>query len=281
MHRLAQTLLALAALAGPMTEASAADVETGAQGPFARLFGRAPPAQPLQAVPDYILREADREGALEVDVSPLEAAREARGRNRNVGRALDTYLFGLPLSPERELEDKYRRSQLPGAMQRHEGIFSGLDSISTGSVRGGPTAMGGATVRRDARGNIYSDGTPTNAAPRVQDVAKLCDDPRTLADILERFNWAQHNTYLTDTRIDAIGSAHERGYRTVGDVAYLSKRYCEATVSLNTGHTRRLVYQIVEDTGGAGGFYDRARFCVQGFDEMNESEPTCRVLERH
>ena len=277
----------LVSLSLTTTAALAADPADGArQGNavtrfFGRLGGTPRPtaAAPRRAVPGYILRETDDEGALDLEQSALERNVTTYDKALNVGRIIDERVFGLPQSPENELREKYRRSQLPEAYESRAGIFAGLDHIRAGRVKGAPTTTGGATVvSRPDSNTVYSDGTRNEAAPRLQDVAKLCSDPRGLANILDRFNWVQRNTWETDIRIVAIEHPKEHYYRTVGDYAYLSKRYCRATAVLNTGHKRNLVFNFVEDTGGAGGFYDRARFCVQGYDWMNEHEPSCRVL---
>lgn len=276
---------ALLAVGLSTSAAKAADPMDGARSgnPITRLFGRMKGTpqvvQSAQPVPDYIRREADDEGALDVQESALDRNVTNYDRALNIADTIDRRLFGLPESPEMELRDKYRRSQLPNAYQSRSGILSGLDHVRAGRVLNAPAAPAGATVFSNPDSDVvYSDGTRNDAAPRIQDVAKLCSDPRALANVLDRFNWAQRNTWESGVRMVAVEHPREHYYRTVGDYAYLSKRYCRATAVLNTGEQRTMVYQIIEDTGGAGGFYDRARFCVRGFDEMNEHEPACRVL---
>ncbi len=277
---------AIAALVLAETPALAADPASGVRegNAISRFFGRFQgrsntTVQPAQPVPGYIVREADDEGALDIHESALDRNVTTHDKALDVGRIIDERLLGLPRSAEDELKDKYRRSQLPNAQASRSGIFSGLDTISAGRVAGAPNVPAGATIYSAPDSSaVYSNGTPNDAAPRIQDVSKLCSDPRMLANILDRFNWVQRTTWETDTRMVAVEHPREVYYRTVGDYAYLSKRYCRATVVLNTGHKRNMVYQVVEDTGGAGGFYDRARFCVVGYDRMKEHEPSCRVL---
>ena len=283
--RVLGTGIAVAVLAFSMNAPSsyAADQADGArsgQG-VSGFFSRFKPQrrQAHHPVPGYIAREADDEGALDVLDSALDRNVTATDKALGVGNAIDRFVFGLPESPEDELRRKYRRAQDPAMHQSRAGIFSGLSRVRAGRVSGAPDLPAGATVvsRPDSNG-VFSDGTPSEAAPRIQDVAKLCSDPRALANIIDRFNWAQKTTWETSIRMVAVEGPREHHYRTVGDYAYLSKRYCRATAVLNTGHKRVLVYQIVEDMGGAGGFYDRSHWCVRGYDWMNEHEPACRVL---
>lgn len=277
------TAAALVALALSGAPAQAADAADGVRqgNAVTRFFGRfkTQPVRPAHPVPGYIAREADDEGALDVRESALDRNVTPYDRALGVGNTIDRFVFGLPPSPETELRDKYRRSQDPAMHESRAGIFSGLSRVRAGRVIGAPDLPPGATVvsRPDSNG-VFSDGTPSEAAPRIQDVAKLCSDPRALANIIDRFNWAQKKTWETSIRMVAVEGPREHYYRTVGDYAYLSKRYCRATAVMNTGHKRVMVYQIIEDTGGAGGFYDRARWCVRGYDWMNEHEPACRVL---
>lgn len=270
--------LAAIALALPLVlllsvgTAQAADADKrGFTNPFARLFAPKAATEPSLPVPGYIQREADREGALDVVPAP----------RRSIGAVVDRAL-GMPVAPDDELERKYIRSQYPQSRESRSSVFDGLSRIgaSLPPLNRDVDLNGAVIVSPEDSRAVYSDGRPNNAAPRIQDVAALCDDPRTLADILSRFNWVQRKTWRTDLRMVAVERPREMDYRTVGDHMVLSKRYCRATAVLNDGRHRRMVYQIVEDTGGAGGFYDRARWCVEGHDRMREHEPACRVL-RH
>lgn len=284
-----RSLLSAAAFASLMLAAEpslAADPQAGVRegNTISRFFGRL--GKPRRAevlvaprpVPDYIRRETDREGALDTYLTPQERHLNTYDKALNVGRAIDETLFGLPQSPENELRQKELFAKTPQAYESRAGIFDGLTSVTAGTVRVPNVPAGAAIYSPPGSDRAFSGGAPIDVAPRLQDVAKLCDDPRMLANVLDRFNWAQHNTFESPIRLVAVTHPREVHYRTVGDYAYLSKRYCRATAVMSTGHHRHMVYQVIEDTGGAGGFYDRADFCVAGYDHMREHEPSCRVL---
>lgn len=121
-----------------------------------------------------------------------------------------------------------------------------------------------------------------------------CHDTKVLGKIVERFNWAEDNTwhrgfYLMD--IDRIRErtvlghgygepTHAEGYDAPpAHERLIPRRYCRAHALLTNGRHPTLFYLIEGGQGFAGNGFN-VEFCINGLDPWREYDGSCRVL-RH
>lgn len=142
-------------------------------------------------------------------------------------------------------------------------------------------------------------GTATSRAGLLEPLLRhrsfpQCHDVKVLGMIIERFNWAEENTwhrgfYLADieriressVRGDGFGnkSALEGYDAQPADERLIPRRYCRGHARLTNGRHPTVFYLIEGGQGFAGNSFN-VEFCVNGLDPWREYDGSCRVL-RH
>lgn len=119
--------------------------------------------------------------------------------------------------------------------------------------------------------------TPAAAVPpaRAADAAD-CDDEATLARIVERFAWAEANTWHRGYVITRIEAPRLR-YRNEDGPSMIRHRHCEARAVMTDG-SARTVYYTVEERMGLASIGRGVTFCVLGLDPWHIYDSACRTL---
>ncbi len=103
-----------------------------------------------------------------------------------------------------------------------------------------------------------------------------CDHPKVLGQIVERFNWAEENTWHRGFYLSDITRTRERvvqdGYKRL-----VPRRYCRGHAILTNGRHPTLFYLIEANAGFAGTGFN-VEFCVNGLDPWRVHDGNCRVL---
>ncbi|MGI9400250.1 MAG: hypothetical protein ACR2O0_03270 [Rhizobiaceae bacterium] len=105
-----------------------------------------------------------------------------------------------------------------------------------------------------------------------------CQSPAVESKIIERFNWAEANTWYDGIRIVHIDRAVERPTSEYGQLPIL-RRYCRGRAHLENGHYRTIHF-LIEDPMGFAGFGWNVEFCLSGHDRWRVYDGKCRVLRR-
>lgn len=103
-----------------------------------------------------------------------------------------------------------------------------------------------------------------------------CHDSKVLATIVERFNWAERNTWFRGITIDHIERTRERLVQSTR-VSDIPRRYCRGHARLSNGKHPTLYYLIEGGQGFAGNGFN-VEFCISGFDNWNTYDGWCRAI---
>lgn len=103
-----------------------------------------------------------------------------------------------------------------------------------------------------------------------------CDDPKVLGQIVERFNWAEENTWHRGFYLEDITRTRERVVQD-GHHRQVPRRYCRGHAKLTNGRHPTLMYLIEEGAGFAGTGFN-VEFCINGLDPWRVHDGSCRVL---
>lgn len=110
------------------------------------------------------------------------------------------------------------------------------------------------------------------------EVARSCEDPEILADIVVRFRYQVHNVpHLPRVEIREFRKIHEHRYLPWRENWPIARRYCGATAELSDGR-RRSIWYLIEDGMGFAGIGDKVEFCVSGFDRWMVYDGRCRIV---
>ncbi len=106
-----------------------------------------------------------------------------------------------------------------------------------------------------------------------------CDDQKVLGRIVERFNWAEENTWKRGFFLEDIERVRERVVQNNDNEYYsqIPRRYCRAHARLTNGRHPTLYFLIEGGQGFAGNKFN-VEFCLGGYDRWNEYDGSCRVL---
>lgn len=114
----------------------------------------------------------------------------------------------------------------------------------------------------------------TRPAPTVD--AADCGDEATLAKIVERFAWAEANTWHRGYVIERIEAPRLR-YRNEDGPSMIRHRHCEARAVMTDGSARPVFY-TVEERMGLASIGRGVTFCVLGLDPWHIYDSACRTL---
>lgn len=103
-----------------------------------------------------------------------------------------------------------------------------------------------------------------------------CHDVKVLGKIVERFNWAEENTWNRGFYLQDIERVRERVVQNHPD-RLIPRRYCRAHAQLTNGRHPTLFFLIEGGQGFAGNGFN-VEFCLNGYDRWNEYDGSCRTL---
>lgn len=103
-----------------------------------------------------------------------------------------------------------------------------------------------------------------------------CHDVKVLGKIVERFNWAEENTWNRGFYLEDIERVRERVVQN-GASQQIPRRYCRAHARLTNGRHPTLFFLIEGGQGFAGNGFN-VEFCLNGYDRWNEYDGSCRTL---
>ncbi|MEO0546431.1 MAG: hypothetical protein AAF035_05745 [Pseudomonadota bacterium] len=101
-----------------------------------------------------------------------------------------------------------------------------------------------------------------------------CDDVKVLRQVVEKFNWAEDNTWHRGFYVTDLANPHERMTRTGYEIP---RRYCRAQAVLSNGH-HRLMYYLIEGGQGLAGTGFHVEFCLRNADGWRVHNGACRTL---
>ena len=110
----------------------------------------------------------------------------------------------------------------------------------------------------------------------VQPSFPQCHDVKVLGKIVERFNWAEENTWKRGFFLQDIERVRERVVQNHPD-RLIPRRYCRAHARLTNGRHPTLFFLIEGGQGFAGNSFN-VEFCLNGYDRWNEYNGSCRTL---
>lgn len=105
-----------------------------------------------------------------------------------------------------------------------------------------------------------------------------CGNANVNARIVDRFNWAEANTWNRGIDIRSIDGQVERSVEAFGPNP-IYRRYCRGRALLSNGRHHTVYYRIERGTGLAGTGYN-VEFCLPGYDRWRVYDGYCRVLSR-
>lgn len=103
-----------------------------------------------------------------------------------------------------------------------------------------------------------------------------CHEIKVLGNIVERFNWAEEETWKRGVYMSDIDNVRPRLLRD-SEHRQVPRRYCRATATLTNGH-HRTVFYLIEGGGGFAGNGFNLEFCVEGLDRWRVHNGSCRTL---
>ncbi len=108
-----------------------------------------------------------------------------------------------------------------------------------------------------------------------------CDDPKVLAKIVKRYNWAENHTWQRGIDLDDITRARERQTLAggAGENSQINRRYCRGHAHLSNGR-HPTVHYLIEQRQGFASIGWNVEFCVSGHDRWMAYDGSCRVLRR-
>ena len=105
-----------------------------------------------------------------------------------------------------------------------------------------------------------------------------CADARVLKRISQRFDHQVRNVPgLPPVAILSFHEIRQHRFLPAHEDSPIARLYCNATVALSDGHSRKAWYRV-EDGQGFAGIGDNVEFCVAGFDRWNVYDSGCRIL---
>jgi hypothetical protein len=114
------------------------------------------------------------------------------------------------------------------------------------------------------------------AAPGVALAAGPCADAGALDRIVERFAWAERNTWRRGFVIATIGNPRPSGHPYL-EPGIVERTYCVADSVMTNGAALPVFYAIEHGMGFAS-VGDYVDFCVLGLDPWHVHDGSCRTV---
>ena len=115
----------------------------------------------------------------------------------------------------------------------------------------------------------------TVAAP-VAVVDNVCADTSVLDRIIDRFAWAERNTWRRGFIIEALHNPRPSGHPYT-EPGIIERSYCMADSVMTDGQFRTVYYAIEYGVGFAS-IGDYVDFCVLGLDPWHVHDGSCRTV---
>jgi hypothetical protein len=119
---------------------------------------------------------------------------------------------------------------------------------------------------------------PVYVAPVVAVPApdNACADGRTLDRIMERFAWAERNTWRRGFVMETLSNPRPSGH-PYAEPGIVERTYCMADSMMTDGQLRT-VYYTIEYGMGFASIGDYVDFCVLGLDPWRVHDGACRTV---
>jgi hypothetical protein len=115
------------------------------------------------------------------------------------------------------------------------------------------------------------------SGPRYDRVVPLCEEPGPLNMIARRFAEKERRFWNSALEIVGFEGVRETRFHPWHSET-IPRRFCRATVLVNDGRKRPLLYWIGEDTGIIGATYG-VEWCVVGLDRNWAYSPGCKMAQ--
>ncbi len=110
-----------------------------------------------------------------------------------------------------------------------------------------------------------------------REIPVQCNNKRVLRQIVDRFAWAENETWHRGFVIARIEAPRVRFVELEEDVGTIPRRYCLARAVMTNGRVHPLFYRTEEEMGFAS-IGDGVSFCLLGLDPWRVYDAACRVL---
>lgn len=138
-------------------------------------------------------------------------------------------------------------------------------------------ALSAALLAISAPGAMAADWI--GRKPAAVPIDSPCGDARALNRISKRFDHqVRHVPGLPPVAILAFHDIRQQRFLPAHEDNPIARLYCNATVALTDGQSRKLWY-LIEYGQGFASIGDNVEFCVSGFDRWNVYDAHCRVLQ--
>ena len=128
---------------------------------------------------------------------------------------------------------------------------------------------------------VPADARPITPAERRQQPYSGdlpgCHDVSLLQRISSRFHQAEREYWSSGLEILGYDKVRETGYRTTG-LDYIPRRYCRASVVMNDGKVRQVVYAIAENQSIIG-WGPGVEWCIVGLDRNYAWGRSCMAAQ--
>lgn len=106
--------------------------------------------------------------------------------------------------------------------------------------------------------------------------ASPCAEPDVLANIMERFAWAEEHTFHRGFVMASLDNPRLR-YDATASPSLIPRHYCEAAARM-TNDSTNIVYYAIEHGVGFASIGDYVDFCVLGLDPWYVHDFACRTV---
>ena len=104
-----------------------------------------------------------------------------------------------------------------------------------------------------------------------------CADPTVRSSIVERFAWAERNTWHRGFIMASLANGRLSGH-PYAEPGIIHREYCMADAAMTDG-SRRTVYYAIEFGVGFASIGNYVDFCVLGLDPWRVHDAGCRTVQ--
>ena len=122
----------------------------------------------------------------------------------------------------------------------------------------------------------FAPAADVTVAPPVAVAHNVCADTDVLDRIIDRFAWAERNTWRRGFIIEALHNPRPSGH-PYAEPGIIERSYCMADSVMTDGQFRTVYYAIEYGVGFAS-IGDYVDFCVLGLDPWHVHDGSCRTV---